>query len=308
MSHTAVSFELQFPARRQLQSVVQTSLVEPSSEAFQQRLRAAVASSFTPARPESDVVVTTTIDPRVLRVAIVVGVGARAITSSQAVAVATSSSFLTGLESHLGSSIRMHVAPAVAVLVTAAPPPPPSTPPSAATPSLATAASDNLATAVADDSKLSTEMMWVVIASSIILVVACGCAVAFFLGKRSAKNKARNGRPALRRSTSKEEQPRHQQPPSLGVSARPEDVRLLELGMAIERAQGNYSTHVPYTHNVSPKKVASPKPAAKDVALKLDSVQVAIDNVRESLSPHAELSPRLVRLHDTRIRASAALE
>lgn len=60
---------------------------------------------------------------------------------------------------------------------------------------------------------------------------------------------------------------------------------MLELGMAVERAQASS--------------------AVATAVKKLDGVQAAIDDVRESLSPRAE--PHSTTL-DTRIRASSSLE
>ena len=67
-------------------------------------------------------------------------------------------------------------------------------------------------------------------------------------------------------------------PEDTAEGMRVQDVRLIELGMAVERSM---SLH----RQLSGASESSPSSSRADLALKLDSVQAAIDDVRESLSP-----------------------
>ena len=107
------------------------------------------------------------------------------------------------------------------------------------------------------------------------------------------------GRPALRRQISPEDHDAASAEPDSpqgdAAVTRIDDVRIVELGMAVHRAQVSSA-------------VATA--ATADMAMKLDGVQAAIDDVRESLSPR---SPHVddnstKRVVDTRIRASASID
>jgi hypothetical protein len=308
MSSQAVSFRLEFPSRRQLQSAA-----DPSSDAFQLRVRAQVAASLTSPIPEGNVQVSSTSVARVLEVSIF-GFESRSVTPAQVVADTASSRFLAAVSNGLGYTVNMKVAPAIVVRLTSVPSPPPALPPAPPMPSNANA--NALSQSSESGSVLGGQMIWMVIGGLVGIMTAVGCAVAFCCGKRSGKTRSvQVGRPALRRQVSPEDQQRTAEAalPPLGepavVSVRPADVRLLELGMAIERAQGNF---------VSTSKKPAPH---EDAAIKIDSKQVelAIDESCESISPHSErpptppprsirtdeLSPR--HLVETRIRASASL-
>merc|ERR1711988_1618925 len=251
----------------------------------------------------------------------IVGLETSTFTLTRVIAVAASSSFVSGLESQLGSTIRMHVAPAIAVAVVSAPPPPPASPPSPTTAPLAAVTADSLATDGAASSSQSTEMLWVVIAGAIALVAAFGCACAYCLRKRFTRNKTRTvqvGRPALRRQVTPEEhRAATQSPKAAGVAtnaALVEDVRLLELGMAAEGGLAlprQLSVNVPDPFPASSQFAVAPDDSdpnadvsAKTNALKLDSIPVAIDDehdltppvppprVRARAGERANISPR----------------
>lgn len=79
------------------------------------------------------------------------------------------------------------------------------------------------------------------------------------------------------------------------TNVRVEDVRLIELGMAVERARSS---------GAGPS-YQPPPVAAEDLQVKLDGVQAAIMDVRESLEQSVTPSPQL---RDARIRKMASLE
>jgi len=317
MLSPAVSFSLEFPARRQLQSSTQSSTVDPLSTAFQHRVRAQVAASLSTAIPERNVLVATTSVPRVLEITIIGLADDRGITSAQVVANVASSSFIAAISNGLGTMVNMKVAPVAIVRTTSVPSPPPVSPPTPpVSPPSVPLGADGLALDTGGMAgSISREMIWMIIAAVVGLLIAFGCFIAYCLGKRSGKTRSvQVGRPALRRQVSPEEQQRNMEAavlPPQGDDAvfnvRQSDVRLLELGMAIERAQGNFVA-------------ASKKPVVDGETIKVDSKQVELA-INESLSPHsqpstdpptppprnrqAELSSHLV---DTRIRASASLE
>lgn len=324
MSSQAVSFELEFPARRLLQSTVQTSSVDPSSEAFKLQLRAAVAASLAPAIPESDVLVASTSDVRVLSLTII-GFASRGATHGDTVVDAASSRFIAAVETRLGVTVNVHSAPTITTRITPAPSPPPAPPTSPQSSPLEGGSFGNSLSVGAESTSgagLSQEMVWVIIIATIIALIIIGCGAAFCLGKRSAKKAhvVQVGRPALRRQMSPEE---HSNPATAssaaGTSApqaaatnlRVEDVRLVELGMAVERSMAVHrqpSSPVP----------APPAMSVSDLALKLSDVQAAVEDMRESLSPRGQGSssprslertmsmPRSPRpIVDARIRPSA---
>jgi len=302
MSSQAVSFRLEFPARRQLQSAV-----DPSSSAFQLRVRAQVAASLTPPILEANVLVSSSNVARVLEVSII-GFEHRDVTPAQVVADATSSRFLTAISNGLGSTVNMKVAPAIAVRFTSKPSPLPAPPPSPPTPPpTVPLGADGVALSQSSGSSdvlggAGQQLVWLIIGGGIAVLLVCGCFVAYCLGKRSSNTKAVVGRPALRRhaedqatiENAGQAAPLSPREPTV-TNVRVEDLRLLELGMAVQRAQAT-------TAAASPGSPVS----ATGIALKLEGMQAALDNVRDSLSPVGEhqLSPRVI---DTRIRASADL-
>jgi len=301
MASKSVTCELSFPARRQLQSAVQTAIDDPSTDAFQLRLRAAVAASLHPAADESNVLVSLTSADRVLHVTIIGFESGSHTAEPNAVVIDMGSTrFLANVETRLGSSVVMHVAPVVAMRLTPVPSPPPAlppTPPTSPPPSVPlTVIANNLGTTT--DERLSSEMVWVIIVASIAFLIVVGCATAFYLGKRAAKMKKTTvvqvGRPALRRQITPEE---HQQPAAAAAANPPQDdptvrmqddVRLLELGMAVERSMAQHrqsagpSTQHPTKASAAPAQGSSP---TADIAIALEGVQAAIEDVRESLSP-----------------------
>lgn len=318
MAHKTITFELFFPTRRQLQSIVQTSAADPSTAAFQQQLKAVVAASFNPPLAEHDVLISETSNVRVLSITIV-GFEARDATPSQLLTVAASSAFISSLQSRLDLTVTMHAVPAIGVRVTATPSPPPSPAPTLPLPmsppasSLVTIGAANLDTSTTAGT-LSRDMLYVIIPAAVVLVLALACVGAFCMGKHSSRKKTRTiqvGRPALRRQISPEEQRAAEEQRSATAAAelqapspqgdaavtamRVEDVRLLELGMAVERTMAvarQHSGDAEADPFPSDRALASPKRGgaksvitATDVSLKLDGMQAAIDDVNDSLTP-----------------------
>lgn len=304
MQSQAVEFELNFPARRQLQSV-QTSAVDPSSAAFQLQLQSALAASFSPPIGDERVLISSTSDARTLK-ATIIGFESAAQSPASIVSAASTSAFISALEAALGVSVLMPQPPALIMRTTPAPSPPPS-PSTPASPIFGEASSlENLETTSANAGGLSTEMLWVIISSVIVFLIITGCLCAYLLGKRSGKQATsvvHVGRPALRRQVTPEEQQQRggaaaassAVPGPQGDAAanvRVDDVRLLELGMAVERAKASAAS----SRTLTPGDVA---------IMKLDAVQAAVDDVRDTLSPR---SPNAMRVADTRISKSVILD
>ena len=99
------------------------------------------------------------------------------------------------------------------------------------------------------------------------------------------------------------------------MNARLQDVRLVELGMAVERQLSTLHRQTSGGSNIAPPSPASNAP--DDLAAKLEGVQAAIEDVqfaiasRESVSPRSN-SPRtvptMVGTIETRIRANASID
>lgn len=278
-----------------LQSNVQTQIANPSSQDFQQRVRAAVAASLIPAVDAITDVMVAAISARVLQVTIIGFAGATPVAH---VTEASTARFLHDVELRLGLSVTMDVAPAVAMRVTPVPSPPPTAPPMPNPPVAASSATESLgaSTGGTTSGTLHEQVVWGLIALVLLLVLVSGCLLAYCFGTRLGRktNTVQIGRPALRRQVSPEEQQqRHlasartpESPQGDTAVVRVDDVRMLELGMAVQRAQSSSAVATAVT--------------------KLDGVQAAIDEVRESLSPRAE--PHSPKVVETRIRASASLD
>ena len=168
----------------------------------------------------------------------------------------------------------------------------------------------------------------VIVAVVVTVVAVAGC-IFLYMRMRAAKKMAvaQIGRPALRRQpTSKEESGNAIDMPE----ARVDDVRLVELGMAVERtlALHRQSSGAGVSYEV-PSLAA--QVSNEDIAIRLDSVQATLDSMRGELSPRelkdslslralrgSPRSPRaparadeeLVSLQtvDTRIRAASSLD
>jgi len=328
MLSPAVSFSLEFPARRQLQSSTQSSAVDPLlSPAFQQRVRAQVAASLSPAIPERNVLIATTSEPRVLEVTIIGLADDRGITSAQVVADVASSSFITTISNGLGTTVNMKVAPVAIVRTTPVPSPPPVAPPTPpVSPPSVPLGADGLALDTGNAASSASREMWMIIAAVVGLLIAFGCLVAYCLGKRSAARKKTRtvqvGRPALRRQISPEEA--RERAAAAGASAElpspsgddavtgmpVEDVRLFELGMAVERTMELARQQSGESSRGEKHGAKLEGLAASDIALRLDGVQAAIDDVRESLSPRsprAGLSPTNVSPHPRVLERRASM-
>jgi len=288
MASKSVTCELSFPARRQLQSAVQTAIDDPSTDAFQLRLRAAVAASLRPAADESNVLVSLTSADRVLHVTIIGFESDSHTAEPKAVVIDMGSTrFLADVETRLSSSVVMRIAPSVAMRVTPTPSPPPTSPPSP-TSSPSTPINDvaNHLGAYSndvDDGRLSSAMIWVICAAVVSLLVLLGCLVAYCLGKRWDNKTAIVGRPAIRRQVSPEEHASSDPFSPYGsiTVTRTEDVRIA--------AQPS---------SMAPSSTAN-------IAKRLDGVEAALNNVRASLS-HADKNPTR-HVVDARMSASTSI-
>lgn len=348
MLSSAVSFQLAFPIRRQLQVASSSaSAVDPSSEAFQAQLRSAVAASLGGGVSDAHVLVAPTMILRTLEVT-VVHFGSS--TASALVATASSAAFLTDLGARVGTSISMPTAPSITMRTTdvpspppappssppSAPPPPPSVPPALPGPSMITgAASSSLSTATdaqtagtgASTSTFSSSVVWVLIIIGVVAVGVVGCIVAYCVGctayragQRTGKSsfEVQVGRPALRRQITPEEASQGNRSSVSEADAamdeasltnvRMQDVRLIELGMAVERTM---SVQRQLSGGAGPSTPSRSVTPADELANKLDDVQATIEGVRESLSPRSgsprNLPPSAIPV-DTRIRAATSLD
>lgn len=307
MSSVAVSFSLEFPARRQLQSGNAGTAADPSSVAFQTSLRASIAASLGSGLTAEQILIAPVPgNPRKLTVT-VTGFDVLDVTPSAVVATVSSPTFVSNVGSSLGVTVAVAEPPAIAMRTTSVPSPPPPSPPGAPPPppspspvSPLTVATDGLshANSLSDQtgaSGLSQEMMWVIIIAVIAVFIVLGCGMAYCLGKRSGKTSTvQIGRPALRRQVSPSEaeaaanaaavaagSPSGAGPSSAEAGARPfQDVRLIELGMAMQRSME--LTRQPSSGDPGPSSAGAL--TEEDIALKLVGLQAAIDDVRESLS------------------------
>lgn len=238
----------------------------------------------------------------------------------------------SSLSSTLPVTVNSVEPPAVRSLAFDAPsPPPPSPPPPSPSPSppvpsilggliQALDTGDNLSSE-STAGKLSSEMIWVIIVTIVLSVIILGCAFAYFMGKRSGKGRiALVGRPALRRQITPEEHSREHVQPTVDSSAIPnvrvEDVRLIELGMAVERT-------MQMQRQVSGSTMAAPALEHEISNTSFDPRDSILEGlsprqVRDSLSPRSPRSPRTPEspraspaqpgIVDTRIRATANLD
>lgn len=304
MQSVAVSFNLEFPARRQLQSTT-----DPTSSAFQQRLKSSVAAALGSNLGEQHILISSeSSNPRILTVT-VIGFYQADVTPTAVLNTVSSLSFVLDLGNALGVSVLMSGVPAISMRDTAVPSPPPAAPPSVpttpATPiggGLSQTSNQN--TGSTNGAELSQEMIWVIIVTVIVLLLVMGCVAVYFIGKRSNRKTTlvRIGRPGLRRQVSPDEQQQRNssiaataelEPPgdSAAVNVRVEDVRLIQLGMAVERvrSEAGSSGHGPPVN-------------ADDIAIKLDNAQAALEDLRESISgsPRSpSRSPRSDRRFDS---------
>merc|ERR1719261_34455 len=154
----------------------------------------------------------------------------------------------------------------------------------------------NLGTAT-NGTGLSKEMLWVIIIAVIVVMVVLGCLAAFCYGKRISKGQypsapgAAGGRPGLRRQVSpEEEREASPQGDAAVTNVRMQDVRLIELGMAVERTMA--ITRQPSggspAHPHIPREQMGAGPSsssATNIENRLAGMQGAINDIREALTP-----------------------
>lgn len=307
MQSVAVTFNLEFPARRQLQS---STSVDPTSPVFQQRLKSSVAAALGSNLGEQHILITSeSSNPRILTVT-VIGFYQSEVTPTTVLNTVSSLSFVLEIGNALGVSVLMSGVPAIAMRTTdvpspppAAPPEPPSTPSTPATPIGAGLSQVQNQDTSRIAGELSQEMIWVIIATVIVVLLVMGCVAVYYIGKCSNRKTTlvRIGRPGLRRQVSPDEQQHRSntlvaqaeldqpQGDSEAVNVRVEDVRLIQLGMAVERTvRGGAGSS---GHGGA---------SAEDIAIKLDNAQAALEDLRESISPR---SPRSVPRFDSMPRS-----
>jgi len=283
-------------ARRQLQSTA----ADPSSTSFQTELRGAVASSFSAGITAEDVQVEPTTTPRVLMVTVT---NAGTTSMDALVAKANSATFVSDIGARVGTGVTMHTPAAIIVRTVPVPAPPPS-PPTVPSPTAITVGASSLA--VTDGSTTgAAAMTWDVIfliVAVIVAVIILGFCVAYIMGKRAARSKevAVVGRPALRRQSTSEKNDVpddiYSMEETVTAAARVDDVRLIELGMAVERTMQMQRQ----SSGAGPSMIDDVDPNITNVNVKtaLENVQMALDEARESLSPRMlrdRLSPRSPR-------------
>lgn len=166
---------------------------------------------------------------------------------------------------------------------------------------------------------LSREMLLAILVVIVVAILSIAALVACRYAKRSMKS-VTVSRPALRRQVTPEEERAAQEAAAAAAAEEPqlppgdaavtnvrmEDVRLVELGMRMERTRSF----------ARPAQTSWAQPA--DISLSLDIAQAAIDEVREALTPKdgsprvgvplerrasSPRSPRATSTIDTRIRA-----
>lgn len=317
MQSVTVDFQLRLPSRRQLQ----TSSASQLSNTLEQQLRTAVAAAL--GVGEEHVLISTASavsTDRVVQVSII-NLTKLATTPSEIVRLASASTFTSSLESRLGTSVTMAEAPALAIRVTSVPSPPPSTPPATppppSSPTLtAIAGANSLSTNAltssgvsATGAALSEEMLWVIIVGAMVLIVIVGCVVAFCMGKRATRKTMQVGRPAIRRQVTPEEVDARrearisspQRRPSLDQDVRLDDVRLIELGMQVERTLARSQSGGSSPRLAQQQSGEANAPVNRSIRFQLEGVQAAIDDVRESISPRGQETPIALATRDTRI-------
>jgi len=312
MQSEVVTFTFTFPSRRQLQTAATT---------FMQQLISSVAASL--GVPESSVTVSLVANTTNSYEVSIIQFSNLAVTPTEVVAAASTPSFLNAVGSAVGSTPTLETPPAIGMVVTPVPSPPPPFPPPGPPPPppllpwsspvnqihSGSSSQSNLGTAT-DGTGLSKEMLWVIIIAVIVVMVVLGCLAAFCYGKRISKGQypsapgAAGGRPGLRRQVSPEEEREARarraaaaaegEPSPQGDAAvtnvRMQDVRLIELGMAVERTMA--ITRQPSggspAHPHIPREQMGAGPSsssATNIENRLAGMQGAINDIREALTP-----------------------
>lgn len=332
MVSEVVSFELQIASsRRQLQ------MASATADSITRSLLPSVIASYLNAGIDASQVTIASTSTAGIYLVTILAFGS---TTPSAVIDATSTpAFVTNLEQGTGMSIAVHSQPIISVRTTSVPSPPPATPP--APPSPPTSAPGTLAIGYASQNlesgatqgltatsgSLSQEMIWVIIVAVLFFLLAVGCLAVYIMGKRSGRKDARVqvGRPALRRDRSKSEGASHhshhdyddeesgtpplpRSPRSPRSEARVDDVRLIEIGMAVERGLQRQTSGASYDRNLDAEVGSHLGMTQTDLDVKLDGVQAAIENVRENvraISPR-NISPRETESPARRVRDALA--
>lgn len=248
------------------------------------------------------------------------------VSASDVAATVSSDSFVQAVATELEVGVTLHEQPVVVHRVTSVPSPPPVPPTTPPSPSLPPIQIGSGASVLADKGSgdLTTEMLWVIIIASLLAVVMMGCCVVYWMGKRSAKWRSNASRPSIRRAdptatmnshptlgsypTALPEPPYLMNAPAPGsrapdvrleqVAVRLDDVRMLELGMAVgaamDRARSprdREAMGAPTTPTFARQSSgAGPSPDDnRDAALttRLETMQDALGEVIESLSPRS---------------------
>lgn len=274
MVSEAVSFEVTVNqnSRRRLQTAAQMDLNSP---AFRSSLASAIAATLGAGITPSQVTVSATMAFSNKLLVTIIGFGTTTpsaivdVTSSPAFIGTISTSVGVSVEVTRAPVIFVRTTPnpspppaAPPAPPTLPPPPPPTPPPMPSSPPyLVAAETENLGagpgSALTNQSSdgLSSAMLWVIIVGVLVVLLIAGCGVVYVMGKVGGRNSTtvKVGRPALRRqksgSVSHESNmsfpgeitpPRsadlaHERGDGGMANVRLDDVRLIELGMAVER-------------------------------------------------------------------------
>jgi len=249
MNSIAVQFRLSFASasRRQLQA---STTIDTTSAAFTTQLAAALVDTLPTGLSSSNLLIAST-NAAANEVSVTI-VGLSSLPQMSITSIidrVDEPSFLTAIGTDLGASVALEQPAAVIVRLTPQPaPPPPGTPPGTPPPDASTlvdASGQSLSSGQLEVTShavgLSTEMLWVIILSTIAFLVCVGCACAYLLGKRAERAKVEMvqiGRPALRRTPNsshnndRADDPDPGNPPPSLIST---SAALIELGMSLER-------------------------------------------------------------------------
>lgn len=225
MQARVVEFVLKFEGgiqRRKLQS----SATDAPDDQFESSLRDALVETLPDGVTARNVIIERT-DVSGERKVILVELGDDIM--ERMIVRANSAAFLTALSNILGVEVALVAAARIVWRVTSAPSPPPGLPPN-----------QPLANAnfITGDGTFSTEAVWISIGGAVLAIAVIVCAVYWLL--KCSRDKLKNvriGRPELRRSGTVADtmQQDHLENQASGVDL--EDVRMIELGMALERVQ-----------------------------------------------------------------------
>ena len=181
---------------------------------------------------------------------------------------------------------------------------------------------------------VSSEMMWVIIVAVIGFLLVGGCAMAYFIGQRAGRKNTlvQVDRPSLHRQRTPSDMDdavnelravtltsasprspsmRHSRSPSMDrttsfdgiTNTRVNDVRLIELGMAVERtmalqrqaSEGSYNGASSSNAPLNAPQTSNEAAEASRIQQKLEHVQAAIDDVHLAIATESSLAELAVR-------------